>query len=129
MATQAPPPKIEPPVSSPPLQRKPVRRRRRRIRIRRGPGWMGRLRYILWSWWIWAVGALAFLFLHRSYSALGLMIAALLTYLFAPRESSPVYGLNHEFPLESDEFLMTVVGATGTPFLPGNALDIYNNGD
>ena len=54
---------------------------------------------------------------------------ALVSYLIAPRESPPRYGLDHEFAVESEEFLQTVVGATGVPFIPGNGFELLNNGD
>ncbi|HYI95914.1 MAG TPA: phospholipase D-like domain-containing protein [Bryobacteraceae bacterium] len=54
---------------------------------------------------------------------------AVLTHLIAPRESSPRYGLDHEFSLDSDEFCSSIVGATGVPYLQGNRLEIFNNGD
>ncbi|HEV2764129.1 MAG TPA: phosphatidylserine/phosphatidylglycerophosphate/cardiolipin synthase family protein, partial [Pyrinomonadaceae bacterium] len=64
-----------------------------------------------------------------SNTGIGFGVAAVLVYLFAPREREPTYGLDHEFPIESEEFLSTIVGAMGMPFLPGNDLDVYNNGD
>jgi cardiolipin synthase len=78
---------------------------------------------------LWAGGAIGALLLNRSHTALGLAVAALVFYLFAPRESAPEYGLEHDFPIESEEFLNTMVGATGTPFVRGNSLEVYNNGD
>jgi cardiolipin synthase A/B len=84
---------------------------------------------VLWAWWPWAAGAVAALLLDRSYTALSLAVVAVVAYLFAPRESSPTYGLDHEFAIESGEFLNTIVGATGTPFMPGNDLEVYSNGD
>jgi cardiolipin synthase len=54
---------------------------------------------------------------------------ALVCYLIAPSESSPHFGLDHEFGVESDEFLHTITGATGVPFVDGNQLRILNNGD
>ncbi len=51
------------------------------------------------------------------------------THLIAPRESSPKYGLDHEFSIDSEEFCSSIVGATGVPYLRGNRLDIFNNGD
>jgi cardiolipin synthase len=54
---------------------------------------------------------------------------AFLAHLMAPREFSPRYGLDHEFPVESDEFFSSIQGATGVPFTPGNRLEILNNGD
>jgi cardiolipin synthase A/B len=106
-------------------RRRPYRRRK----AKGVPGWWGRLRALIWSWWVWAAAAAAFYFDHRSGTALGLAITAFFMYLFAPREGSLSYGLDHEFCIESDEFLSTVVGATGAAFLRGNSLDIYNNGD
>ena len=31
--------------------------------------------------------------------------------------------------MDDEEFLATMAGATGVPFLPGNRIDILNNGD
>ena len=117
-------PAAEPRKTNPAVKRRPRRRRAKGV-----PGWWGRLRSLIWSWWLWAAAAAAFYFDHRSGTALGLAITAFFMYLFAPREGSPSYGLDHEFCIDSDEFLSTVVGATGAAFLHGNAFDIYNNGD
>ena len=65
------------------------------------------------EWW-WAFGA-------------GMM--ALVSYLIAPVESPPRYGLDHEFEVRSPEFLATIAGATGVPFTRGNRIDLLNNGD
>ena len=51
------------------------------------------------EWW-WAFGA-------------GAM--ATISYLIAPVESPPRYGLDHEFGVDSPEFLSTIAGATGVP--------------
>jgi cardiolipin synthase len=56
-------------------------------------------------------------------------VLAVLAYLIEPKEFAPRYGLDHEFPVESDEFFSSIVGATGVPFSGGNRLDILNNGD
>lgn len=64
--------------------------------------------------WAWATGPAAM---------------AILCYLIAPTESPPRYGLDHEFDVESEEFLPTIAGATGVPFTGGNRLAILNNGD
>jgi cardiolipin synthase len=65
------------------------------------------------EWW-WAFGA-------------GLM--AMISYLIAPIESPPRYGLDHEFGVDSPEFLTTIAGATGVPLTRGNRIDLLNNGD
>ena len=54
---------------------------------------------------------------------------ATISYLIAPIESPPRYGLDHEFGLDSPEFVATVAGASGSPFLGGNQLQLLNNGD
>ncbi|MFL6213702.1 MAG: phospholipase D-like domain-containing protein [Blastocatellia bacterium] len=111
--------------SSPATKRKVYRRRRAKGQ----PGWWGRLRSLIWSWWLWAAAAAAFYFNHRSGTALGLAITAFFIYLFAPKEGAPSYGLDHEFAIDSDKFLSTVDGTTGATFLRGNSFSIYNNGD
>jgi hypothetical protein len=88
-----------------------------------------RVRRLLWSWWLWAALAVLALLADRSYTALGLAVAAVVIYMAAPRERAPTYGLDHDFAIESEEFLSTVAGATGAPFLAGNSLEVYNNGD
>jgi cardiolipin synthase len=65
------------------------------------------------AWW-WAFGAAAM---------------ATVSYLIAPVESPPRYGLDHEFAVQSPEFLSTIAGATGVPFTQGNRLTLLNNGD
>jgi cardiolipin synthase len=46
-----------------------------------------------------------------------------------PDEFPPVYGLDHEFDIESAEFIHTVSGATGMVFVAGNKIELMNNGD
>jgi cardiolipin synthase len=54
---------------------------------------------------------------------------ALLAYLSAPAALPPRYGLSHTFDIESDEFLATIAGASSSPFVEGNAVELLNNGD
>ena len=54
---------------------------------------------------------------------------ALFSHLAAPVETPPRFGLDHEMNMESEEFLTSIAGATGSPFAPGNRVDILNNGD
>src|ERR1051325_10009880 len=112
-----------------PRKMNPAVKRRPRRRAKGVPGWWGRLRSLIWSWWLWAAAAAFFYFDHHSGIALVLIIAAFLIYLSAPREGSPAYGLDHEFAIESEEFLSTVTGATGAAFLRGNSFAVFNNGD
>ena len=85
-------------------------------------------RRLLWSWWPWA---LAFLWAFKAdawWWAFGAAAMATVSYLIAPVESPPRYGLDHEFAVDSPEFLSTIAGATGVPFTQGNHLTVLNNG-
>jgi len=54
---------------------------------------------------------------------------AMVSYLIAPAAAPPRFGLDQEFSIESPEFVGTVAGASGSPFLEGNRLELLNNGD
>jgi cardiolipin synthase len=54
---------------------------------------------------------------------------AMVSYLIAPAAAPPRYGLDHEFPIDSPEFVATVAGASGSPFFAGNSVELLNNGD
>jgi cardiolipin synthase len=57
------------------------------------------------------------------------LAVAIVTYLVTPPTVSPTYGLDATTPLKSDEFLATITGSTGVPFLEGNRITLLNNGD
>jgi cardiolipin synthase A/B len=88
-----------------------------------------RARRLLWSWWPWAVVSIWGIGDARWGWAIGAGAMALVSYLIAPSAAPPRFGLDHEFPIESREFLGTVAGASGSPFLEGNTLELLNNGD
>lgn len=92
------------------------------------PLW-SRARRLLWSWWPWAIACLYATVLDEWAWALVTGWMAFVSYLIAPAEFPPRYGLDHEFAVDDEEFLPTMAGATGVPFLPGNRIDILNNGD
>jgi cardiolipin synthase len=54
---------------------------------------------------------------------------ALVSYLIAPAAIPPRYGLDHEFSVDAPEFIPTIAGASGSPFLEGNSVELLNNGD
>jgi cardiolipin synthase len=54
---------------------------------------------------------------------------AMVSYFLTPAADPPRFGLDHEFSVESPEFVTTMAGASGNPFLPGNRLELLNNGD
>ena len=61
--------------------------------------------------------------------AFGTGAMATLRYLIAPVESPPRYGLDHEFGVDSPEFLPTIAGAVGIQLTQGNRIELLNNGD
>jgi cardiolipin synthase A/B len=88
-----------------------------------------RARKVLWSWWPWFVVAVATAYDDRWGWAFSAGAMAFVSYLVTPIEASPQYGLEHEFSVDSDEFLTTITGASGVPVLPGNRIDVLHNGD
>jgi cardiolipin synthase len=65
----------------------------------------------------------------RWYWAIVTGLMGLISYLMTPSEFAPRYGLDHELSVTDDEFVETVVGATGVPFSARNNLVLLNNGD
>ena len=92
------------------------------------PFWT-RARRLLGSWWPWALVFVWLIAQQEWWWAVGSAAMGLFSYLIAPAAAPPRYGLDHEFPVESEEFVQTVAGASGAPFLPGNAITLLNNGD
>jgi cardiolipin synthase len=88
-----------------------------------------RARKLLWSWWPWFVVSVATAYDNRWGWAFSTGAMAFVSYLVTPIETPPRYGLDHEFSVDSDEFLTTITGASGVPILPGNRIDVLNNGD
>jgi cardiolipin synthase len=88
-----------------------------------------RVRSVLWSWWPWFVIALVTAYDDRWGWAFGAGAMAFISYLVSPVETPPRYGLDHDFSVDSDEFLTTITGASGVPILPGNRIDVLHNGD
>jgi cardiolipin synthase len=83
----------------------------------------------LWSWWPWFVVSVTTAFENHWGWAFGTGAMAFVSYLVSPAEVSPRYGLDHEFSIDSGEFLATITGASGVPMLEGNRVDVLNNGD
>jgi len=93
------------------------------------PALWSRLRRLIWSWWLWAFAGVWMAAGGRWIAAAVLGVVAVLMHLTAPREKPPSYGLDHEFGVESEEFLYSIVGATGVSFIEGNEVRLLNNGD
>lgn len=88
-----------------------------------------RARRLLWSWWPWALITVWGIADERWGWAIGAGAMAIVSYLIAPDALPPRFGLDHEFSIESNEFLNTIAGASGVPFVDGNAVELLNNGD
>jgi cardiolipin synthase len=101
-----------------------------RKRRRRGlPTLWLRVRRLLWSWSVWTAAAAYALATNNWGWAAAFAGLAVLVHLAAPREQAPQYGLDHDMAVEDPAFLDSVVGLTGTPFVPGNRLTVLENGD
>jgi cardiolipin synthase len=88
-----------------------------------------RARRLLWSWWPWFVVSVTTAYDNRWGWACATGAMAFISYLVTPTEAPPQYGLDHEFPIDSDEFLTTIAGASGEPLVTGNRIDVLHNGD
>lgn len=88
-----------------------------------------RARRLLWAWWPWALVSGWGIATERWGWGVTGGVVAFLNYVLTPVAIPPRYGLDHEFPVESEEFLSTIAGATGVPFVGGNRIDLLNNGD
>ena len=88
-----------------------------------------RLRRLFWSWWLWAGATAALVFFGHELWAGLTAVVAVLARLLERRVRPPRFGLDHDVAVDDDEFLATVAGATGTPFVSGNAVEVLHNGD
>lgn len=84
-----------------------------------------------WLWWSlpWTVACTWALATDRWWWAVGTGLMAALSQAIALRDPGPAFAVDHRMAVDSDAFLDSMVGSTGVPLLPGNAIDILNNGD
>ena len=87
------------------------------------------VRRLLWSWWLWSLLVVYLIDQRQWWGALGVAIWALVCSVATPIEFPPQYGLDHDLEVGSDEFIDTMAGAAGIPFLTGNRIELLNNGD
>lgn len=87
-----------------------------------------RIRRLLWSWWPWALLCIYLINEREWWWALGIGIWAGVCSLSTPVEFPPHYGLDHGLEVGTPEFVDTMAGAAGVPFLKGNRLTLLNNG-
>jgi cardiolipin synthase len=79
--------------------------------------------------WLWVLVRAARATWKHALLVLILTLLGVIFIAMQPVEEEPQYGLNHEFAIESPEFLSTIAGATDTPFVTGNKVEILLNGD
>jgi cardiolipin synthase A/B len=93
-------------------------------------GWRQRLRRSFRTQWlgllVWAAEATLKKWL-LVFAVLLLLSIGL--FFVQQQQGTPKFGLAHEVAIESAEFLPTIAGATGAPFVQGNRIETLLNGD
>ena len=92
-------------------------------------GWNDYFRKFAQGWWAWL--ALAYV-LERNglwYVALIAAGGSFFFYHTVAKTHPAVYPLESNLDVASDEFQNTIEGVTGMPFLEGNRVEVYQNGD
>src|ERR1041385_2648113 len=113
-----------------PLQRYGNVRWHKRPRHEKGrSGWLGWTRKLFWSWGLWVIVAIALKGAEHENAAVSCIAVAFVFYLLSSQEHVPHYGLDPNFDIRSHEFLTSVVGTTGVPFVNHNHVTILNNGE
>jgi len=87
------------------------------------------VRRLLWSWWLWSLLVVYLIDQREWWWALGIAAWSLICSLATPIEFPPQYGLDHDLEVGSEDFIDTMAGAAGIPFLAGNSIALLNNGD
>lgn len=87
------------------------------------------VRHVLRAWWTWLAVAVALQLTGRWPWAIAAGILAFFQYHSSAQSHPAVYPLEADLDVDSAEFQNTVEGVTGMPFIPGNRVVIYNNGD
>ena len=102
------------------------RARVQNVRVYLSQGILSIGRRLFWSWWPWAIVSLWATSDGRWGWALGCGVMAVHG-LLTPAADPPRFGLEHEFRRLAE--IRGRRGAPGNPFLPGNRLEVLNNGD
>jgi cardiolipin synthase A/B len=88
-----------------------------------------RVRHVLRAWWTWFAAALALQWAGWWSYAIVAGAVAFFQYHTSAQTHPAVYPLEADLDVDSAEFQNTIVGVTGMPFISGNRVAIYNNGD
>jgi len=86
-------------------------------------------RRVIRTWWIWLAAAIA---AHLAGDWITALVAGITSFFFyhtTPESHPAVYALETDLDVESAEFPVTMTGMTGMPLVPGNQVDLLNNGD
>ena len=87
------------------------------------------LRSMLRAWWIWLALAVFLLQAGLWYVAILVGFFSLLLFHAAPAHHAAIYALEPVLDTASVEFRETMAGTTGMPWVDGNRVAIFNNGD
>jgi cardiolipin synthase A/B len=108
------------------LKRVARRKKRRRLgHLER----IDRFRSLLRAWWLWGLGAALLLEQGYWWAAAPVGFFAYLLFHSAPSRHAAVYALETDLDPASAEFRKTMAGATGMPWMEGNRVVVFNNGD
>jgi cardiolipin synthase A/B len=88
-----------------------------------------RARHVLRAWWAWLTAALALQWAGQWPYAIAAGAVAFFQYHTSAETHPAVYPLEADLDVDSAEFQNTIEGVTGMPFVSGNQVTIYNNGD
>jgi cardiolipin synthase len=77
----------------------------------------------------WAIACTYALATDRWWWALGTGLMAAVSQAIALRDPGLAFAIDHQMPVDSQEFLDSMEGSTGVPLVGGNAVSILNNGD
>lgn len=88
-----------------------------------------RVRHVVRAWWAWLAVALALQWAGRWPLAIATGIVAFFQYHTSAQTHPGMYPLETDLDVDSAEFQNTIEGVTGMPFVAGNHMAIYNNGD
>jgi cardiolipin synthase len=92
-------------------------------------GWIGRARLAVWRGWLWLLALLAGAGWQHLVAVIGMAAVIIMGLTLKPKEQPPLNAIEHNFAIESQEFLASISGAAGAPLLPGNSIEILVNGD
>ena len=115
-----------------PFRQRPIPRRWRTLqqsRRERGRPWLStRIRQIIWLWQPWALLTGWFLVDDRYWWAAGMLALSFVAYVLRTAERPPRLGLERIDSAGSPAFLDTLAGVTGATLVPGNTIQLLNNG-